>query len=79
MEAKVKKIRDNGVELPILFVPPSIKKSQIYIPNNHSILIDDSIKNLIDWEQSGGKGIYFNENCEESLEFETINTLKRIL
>ncbi len=79
MEAKVKKIRDNGVELPILFVPPSIKKSQIYTPNNHSILIDDSIKNLVDWEQSGGKGIYFNENCEESLEFETINTLKRIL
>ncbi len=79
MEAKVKKLRENSVELPILFVPPHIKKSQIYVPNNNTILIDDSLKNLIDWEQSGGKGIYFNENCEESLGFETINTLKRIL
>ncbi len=79
MEAKVKKLRENSVELPILFVPPHIKKSQIYIPNNNTILIDDSIKNLMDWKQKGGKGIYFNEDCEKSVEFETVNTLKRIL
>ena len=57
MEAKVKALRSRKVEVPILFVPPHVKKSQIYLPNNREILIDDSIKNLIDWEQKGGKSI----------------------
>ena len=48
MEAKVKALRSRKVEVPILFVPPHVKKSQIYLPNNGEILIDESIKNLID-------------------------------
>ena len=34
MEAKVKALRSRKVEIPILFVPPHVKKSQIYLPNN---------------------------------------------
>ena len=79
MEAKVKMLRNRKVEIPILFVPPHVKKSQIYIPNNGEILIDDSIKNLIDWEQKGGRSVYFNEKLDSSSQFETIKTLKRIL
>lgn len=79
MEAKVKALRSRKVEVPILFVPPHVKKSQIYLPNNEEILIDDSIKNLIDWKQNGGKSIYFNENLDSSTEFETIKTLGKIL
>ena len=65
--------------MPILFVPPHIKKSQIYLPNNGEILIDDSIKNLIDWEQNGGKSIYFNENLNSNEQFETIKSLSKII
>lgn len=79
MEAKVKALRSRKVEVPILFVPPCVKKSQIYLPNNGEILIDDSIKNLIDWEQKGGKSIYFNEQLDNSSQFETIKTLNKIL
>ena len=79
MEAKVKSLRSRKIEVPILFVPPHIKKSQIYLPNNREILIDDSIKNLIDWEQNGGKSIYFNENLNSSEQFETIKSLSKII
>lgn len=79
MEAKVKALRSRKVEVPILFVPPHVKKSQIYLPNNGEILIDDSIKNLIDWEQKGGKSIYFSEKSDVSSQFETIKALNKIL
>lgn len=79
MEAKVKKLREEGIEIPIFFVPPHVKKSQIYLPNNGEILIDDSIKNLIDWEQNGGKGIYFNEDLDSSSQFEVVRSLKKFL
>lgn len=79
MEAKVKALRSRKVEVPVLFVPPHIKKSQIYLPNNGEILINDSIKNLIDWELNGGKGIYFNEDLTSNNQFETVKTLSKIL
>lgn len=79
MESKVKALRSRKIEVPILFVPPHIKKSQIYLPNNGEILIDDSIKNLIDWEQNGGKGIYFNEDLTSNNQFKTIKTLSKVL
>lgn len=79
MQAKVHALRKRRVEVPILFVPPHIKKSQIYLPNNGEILVDDGIKNLLDWKKSGGTGIYFNENLEGIPEFETIRCLKKVL
>lgn len=80
MEAKIKLLRNKNIEIPVFFVPPHIRKSQIYLPNSkNDILIDDSIKNLVDWEQNGGTGIYFNENIDINNQFETVNSLKRIL
>lgn len=79
MEAKTKLLRNKKIEVPILFVPPHVKKSQIYLPNNGEILIDDSIKNLIDWEQNGGNSIYFNEYLESVSQFKTIKTLSIVL
>lgn len=78
MEAKVRALRSKNIEIPILFVPPHVKKSEIYVPKNGEILVDDSIKNLKDWEKKGGKGIYFSEELD-SLEFKTVKTLSRIL
>ena len=79
MEAKVRALRSRTVEIPLLFVPPHIKKSQIYVPNNGEILIDDSVKNLIDWEQKGGRSLYFSENLDSSNQFEVVKSLRRIL
>lgn len=77
MEAKVRELRYNrGIITPLLFVPPHIKKSQIYIPSNKEILIDDNLKNINDWNYNGGNGILFDphdkteeKNKVKSLEF----------
>lgn len=79
MEAKTKALRSRKIEVPIFFVPPHVKKSQIYLPNNGEILIDDSVKNLIDWEQKGGKSILFSEELEIHEKYETVKNLSRIL
>ena len=79
MQAKVNALRSRNIIVPILFAPPHVKKSSIYIPNDGEILIDDSIKNLVDWEKNGGTGIYFNEKAKVHPDFETIMTLKKIL
>ena len=78
MQAKVEFIRSHNIIVPVLFTPPHVKKSEIYLPINGEILIDDSTKNLIDWERNGGTGIYFSEDSL-SLEFETVKNLSRIL
>lgn len=77
MQAKTEILRSEKIEIPILFVPPHITKSQIYIPKHGETLIDDSIKNLREWQRCGGKSIYFNEQGNESHEFESIKTLKK--
>lgn len=79
MKAKVDVLRNSGVEVPVLFVPPHVKKSQIYLPSDGEILIDDSIKNLVDWKSSGGNSIYFDQYQQSNNQFETVNTLKRVL
>ena len=79
MEAKIEVLRSRKIQIPILFVPPHTKKSQIYLPNNGEILIDDSLKNLIDWKEKGGTGIYFSEENVPNQEFESIKTLEKIL
>lgn len=66
MKAKTFDLRENRkITLPILFVPPHVRKSQIYMPTQHEILIDDSQKNVDDWIINGGNGILFDEMCEK--------------
>lgn len=79
MQAKVQILRNHKITVPILFVPPHVRKSSIYIPSNNEILIDDNIKNLEDWKEHGGTGIYFCERTQDNFKFETVKTLKKIL
>ena len=79
MQAKVNKLRNCNINVPILFVPPHVKKTSIYLPNNGEILVDDNIKNLKDWKEHGGVGIHFNEDLNFDSEFQTINVLKKVL
>lgn len=79
MQAKVDVLRSQNVTIPILFVPPKVQKSSIYLPQNGEVLIDDSIPNLRDWQQHGGRALYFNLESNSNSEFEVVKTLKKIL
>ena len=75
--AKTEFIRNHIEEIPIISVPIVLSKTNLVNPLN-AILIDDYRKNLVEWEESGGMGIHFNEDDDIS-EFTTINSLDRIL
>ena len=49
--AKVHFLRNQGITLPIQFVPPSIQKSEVYIPDKDDILVDDRPDNVMFWNQ----------------------------
>ncbi len=76
MKMKVEIIRNEiNLSCPIIFVPPNIAKHQVIIPN-HQLLIDDSEKNIIKWNENGGVGYIFDsslkndeKNKVRSLEF----------
>lgn len=82
MQAKTIEIRENrGIELPIIFVPPHFKKSQIVLPKNNELLIDDNINNINDWNANGGKGVLFAEKMENNVKngIDTVNSLDFLL
>lgn len=57
--AKVFDLRKNRkINIPILFVPLHVDKSQIFSPINNDVLVDDSRKNIDDWNKFGGNGFY---------------------
>ena len=62
VEAKVKinLLRENKIVVPVFVVPPHVKKSEICLPTETSLLIDDSQKNIDDWEDNGGIGFLFD-------------------
>ncbi len=76
--AKVQYLRDQEIHFPILLVPPHIRKSQIYIPTKGEILVDDSEKNINDWENQGGTGILFSEDYEDDTS-KKVKSLKFLL
>ena len=57
-------IREKGLLVPIYYVLPEQPKSNVYFPNSHTILLEDQIRNALDWEQKGGKSILLNPNTE---------------
>ena len=49
----------------------------VYLPNDGSILVDDSYKNIVDWNQNGGHGILFlNDDILEDEEMELMKITK---
>ena len=58
--AKANLIRKKGIYIPIYYVLAPQKKSLIYPPKENIILLDDKIRNAIDWEENGGKAILYN-------------------
>ena len=77
-EEKLIYLRENNINVPVYYTLPHQKKSDVYIPNNRTILVDDNLKNCIDWELSGGKSILFDRNYQGE-EKGKIRTLKKLL
>lgn len=79
--AKVKYLRDNGVNINIHLVPTKISKSDI-VSAKGNILIDDKVYNLDEWVDNGGIGIFFNKDNldydvreNENTKYKKINSL----
>lgn len=76
--AKVHFLRKEGILLPIQFVPPSIQKSEVYIPDKGDILVDDRPDNVMFWNQCGGKGYLFDPNDQFPELLPKIKSLKNL-
>lgn len=66
-ENKISYMREQGIEIPIISVPPKTSKALVVPPsfyNRKAVLVDDKEENIVDWKQHGGTGILFTE--EES-------------
>ena len=78
MKEKLIYVRENEIYVPVLFVPPKTKKCDIYLPSKYDCLVDDKIRNCIDWENAGGRSILFDSHLEKP-EKNKIKTLKQLL
>lgn len=67
-------IRERGLIVPIYYVLPRQAKSSVYIPDRHTILLEDNYENAIDWEENGGKTIIFNPDSN----IETKRLIKKL-
>ncbi len=80
-QAKIKFLRERDIEIPIILAPPHIKKSEVYLPKDGSILIDDNYKNIVDWNQNGGYGILFSNDdimYDEEVELKKVTKVKSL-
>lgn len=79
--AKVQFLRKNEINLPIIFVPTGIQKSEIYFPHQGDILVDDRPENIMFWNQCGGKGYLFDpeERFPDSLpKIKSLHSLRHL-
>ncbi len=71
-------IRDKGLKVPLYYVLPHQSKSLVYVPNSHTILLEDKIENALDWEQNGGKYIVYDKNISSENQ-NHVKSLKHLL
>ena len=63
--SKIKFLKDNELNFPIMFVPIHSKKTDIIRPKANYILIDDDQENIEDWARYGAKAIKFNSKIDK--------------
>ena len=66
MEEKTLFINEKFKDIEIIFVPKKYHKSEI-VNARDNILVDDSKKNIDDWNTSGGKGILFDSKSNKTI------------
>ena len=57
--AKIKDLRELGVNCDIILVPYQVKKTDV-VNAMGNILVDDAVFNLDEWVQAGGEAIFFD-------------------
>ena len=57
-------LREIGIYVPVYYALPMQPKSSVYLPDENTILIDDDIKNTIEWENSGGRSLLYNPHIK---------------
>ena len=77
-QEKLVYLRERSIYVPILYVLPEQKKSDVFIPNENTILVDDDVKNCIDWRKASGNALLFKPKTKK-LEPGVINSLKQLL
>ena len=59
IEEKVKIIRNHFRDITIISVPKSISKTEM-LKAEGSVLVDDYVNNLVEWQEAGGYGVRFD-------------------
>lgn len=59
--AKINYLRNCGIKQDVILVPYNLEKTDI-VKAQGNILVDDSLKNLSDWEMQGGYPMFFDKN-----------------
>ena len=71
-------LRENQIRVPVLFVLPEQKKSDVIIPSSNMTLVDDDPGNCYDWDLAGGKSLLFRPDANDN-NSKTIKSLKQLL
>jgi len=58
---KIKFLRRHGVKQEVILVPFTVKKTDVVDPMLN-ILIDDTVHNLDEWQESGGRTFFFSKD-----------------
>lgn len=80
--AKINYLRKCGVKQNIILVPFSMSKCDV-VDVKDNILIDDSIRNLVEWEANGGYPMFFdrkgnNIDCWDEYNYKNYQRVLRI-
>ena len=77
---KIIYLGNNDVKQNVILVPYPASKIQVVRPNKNDILIDDSIKNLTEWQAMGGYPMFFdlNNNNVDSWGIYNKNSYQRV-
>ena len=84
--AKLDWKKKNNIKQPMILVPYYCKKSEVVDPRGN-ILIDDCLRNLDDWIEQGGLGIFFDMDDDNYdswqqpniKQYKKVNNLKSII
>lgn len=74
-------LRNQGIEIPIISVPPKTPKALVVSPtfyNRKVVLVDDKEANIIDWNNYGGTGILFTEEETSHIKVKNLEFLRYV-
>lgn len=74
---KVSFLRENGFYVPVYYVLPKQDKSNVYVPDEHVVLLEDNYNNAFEWELNGGRSLIYDPDGENDKRI--VKRLKHLL